>query len=286
MALTGGALAGCSDDGAFEPSGAPTSTTAEAIDPTSAPPSTTATSVAPTTTFDGVVDELRVEVIERRDRDADVFTQGFELGRGGELFETGGLYGESTVRIVDPQTGIPTAEVGLAAELFAEGLTLVDDELIVLTWQERTALVLDAQTLAEVDRFTYDGEGWGICDDGTRLVMSNGSDRLTFRDRATFAPVGEVSVTVDGAPVSQLNELECVGGSVYANVWQTDTIVRIDPATGAVTARVDASGLLDPTERPRADVLNGIAYDPPTDTVLLTGKKWPARFQVRFVPAA
>jgi glutamine cyclotransferase len=281
VALSGGALAGCGGDGS---SGSSSSTTVDALGPTSTS-ATTATSVAPTTTSDGVVDELRVEVIERRDRDADVFTQGFELD-GDVLFETGGLYGESTVRIVDPQTGIPTTEIGLPAELFAEGLTLVDDELIVLTWQERTALVLDAQTLAEVDRYTYDGEGWGICDDGTRLVMSNGSDRLTFRDRATFAPLGNVAVTLDGAPVSQLNELECVGGDVYANVWQTDTIVRIDPGTGIVTARIDASGLLDPAERLRTDVLNGIAFDPPTDTFLLTGKEWPAMFQVRFVPAA
>jgi glutamine cyclotransferase len=282
VALTGGALVGCGDDGASE-----TSTTTSTRDESSGvtTPSTSATSLAPTTTFDGVVDELRVEVIERRDRDADVFTQGFEADDG-VLFETGGLYGESTVRIVDAQTGIPTAEVGLAPELFAEGLTLVDDELIVLTWQEEVALVLDATTLAEVDRYAYEGEGWGLCDDGERLVMSNGSDRLTFRDRTTFAPLGEVAVSLDGAPVSQLNELECVAGEVYANVWQTDTIVRIDPDTGTVTARIDASGLLDEAERAQADVLNGIAHDPAAGTFLLTGKLWPAMFEVRFVPVA
>ena len=282
MACTVAALLGaCGSDDAAP--AAATGTGSSVPDVTTA--TATSTSVAPTTTFDGVVDELRVEVIARRDRDASVFTQGFELD-GDVLFETGGIYGESTVRIVDAATGAATGSIDLPDELFAEGLTLVDDELIVLTWQEGIALVLDPQTLAELERRTYDGEGWGLCDDGVRLVMSNGTDRLTFRDRVTFAPLGEVAVTADGAPMSQLNELECVDGEVYANVWQTDTIVRIDPGTGVVTARIDASGLLDGAERVRADVLNGIAYDDEADTFLVTGKRWPAMFEVRFVPAA
>jgi glutaminyl-peptide cyclotransferase len=155
----------------------------------------------------------------------------------------------------------------------------------VLTWREGIAFVLDARTLAELDRHRYDAEGWGLCDDGARLVMSDGSDRLVFRDRSTFAPVGSVRVTRAGAPLRALNELECVDGSVYANVWRTDTIVRIDPGTGRVVAEIDAAGLLRPDERP-ADpdaVLNGIAYDATSGTFFLTGKRWPALFEVRFV---
>jgi glutaminyl-peptide cyclotransferase len=136
----------------------------------------------------------------------------------------------------------------------------------------------------QIGRFGYDSEGWGLCDDGRRLVMSDGTDSLQFRDRTSFAPVGSVRVTIEGRPVTALNELECVGGDVYANVWQTDTIVRIDPATGRVTAEIDAGGLLAPSERGGADdVLNGIAHDPRDGTFLLTGKHWPALFVVRFV---
>jgi glutaminyl-peptide cyclotransferase len=123
-----------------------------------------------------------------------------------------------------------------------------------------------------------------LCDDGTRLVMSDGTNQLYFRNRSTFALQSKVSVTQDGAPIDQLNELECVDGQVYANVWQTDKIVRIDPASGKVTAEIDASGLLGANDLQGTDVLNGIAYDASKKSFLITGKYWPAMFEVRFVP--
>lgn len=176
-------------------------------------------------------------------------------------------------------------EVRLPGDLFGEGITVTGDRIWQLTWQEGVALERDRETLAELRRVEYSGEGWGLCFDGTRLVMSDGSDRLTFRDPATFAPTGSVEVRAEGSPVEELNELECVDGQVWANVWRSDQIVRIDPASGQVTAVVDASGLLSPQQRAGTDVLNGIAAVPGTDEFLLTGKLWPAVFRVRFVPA-
>ncbi|HEX7096659.1 MAG TPA: glutaminyl-peptide cyclotransferase [Acidimicrobiales bacterium] len=285
VAVAVSALASCGDDGDAtavppgESAVASTTTTTRAPD-TSAPP----TSQPPAGAVGGV-ERLRVEVLERLAHDPGSFTQGLELD-GDTLYESAGLYGESSVRVVDPARGEVRHRVDLDDQYFGEGLTKIDDTLVVLTWREGTAFVLDATTLEERARHRYDGEGWGICDDGRRLVMSDGTSTLRFRDRTSFAEVSHVDVTLDGRPVVNLNELECVGDDVYANVWQTDTLVRIDPATGRVTATIDASGLLDEAERAGADVLNGIAYDASTDTFLLTGKHWPALFRVRFVPAS
>lgn len=243
-------------------------------------------SPAPT---DPVVQELRVQVLERLPHDTEAFTQGLEL-RGDDLYEGTGLVGHSSIRR-GPAGGEPTVRRDLPAPLFGEGLTLVGPRLWQLTWQNGIAIERDADTLEELRRVSYEGEGWGVCHDGTaggaggRLVMSDGSSRLTFRDPETFEPTGHVDVTRDGAPVDRLNELECTDdGSVYANVYQTDTLVRIDPATGAVTADIDASGLLTPAEiEAGALQLNGIAAVPGGDEFLLTGKYWPRMFRVAFV---
>lgn len=202
---------------------------------------------------------------------------------GGKLYEGSGLRGESTLREVDPRTGAISRSITIDAKYFGEGIAVVDDRVIQLTWQEHTALVYRLSDFEQLTMFTYDTEGWGLCDDGTRLVMSDGTNQLYFRNRSTFAVQSKVSVTKNGTPIDRLNELECVDGQVYANVWQTDTIVRIDPASGRVTAEIDASGLLSADEQRGTDVLNGIAYDPATKTFLLTGKYWPTLFQVRFV---
>ncbi|MEU6268994.1 glutaminyl-peptide cyclotransferase [Saccharopolyspora shandongensis] len=232
----------------------------------------------------GSLPHLRAEVISVLPHDRSSFTQGLELAAG-TLYEGTGMHGSSLLRATDLATGEVRREARLPAELFGEGITVTGDRIWQLTWQEGVALERDRKTLDELRRVEYTGEGWGLCFDGSRLVMSDGSDRLTFRDPATFEPVGGVDVRRGGSVVEKLNELECVGDQVWANVWGSDEILRIDPATGQVTAVVDASGLLSSWERAGTDVLNGIAVIPGTDEFLLTGKYWPTIFRVRFVPA-
>jgi glutaminyl-peptide cyclotransferase len=253
----------------------PTATTAAVSTLGPSSPTTTAGADAP-------VQKLRVEVIQRRPHDRGSFTEGLVIA-GGRLYEGSGLRGETTLREIDLRTGAVTRSIDVPDQYFGEGIAVVDDRVIQLTYQEHTALVYRLSDFKQIATFLYDTEGWGLCDDGARLVMSDGTNQLFFRNRSTFALLSQVSVTHNGVPRDQLNELECVDGQVYANVWQTDTIVRIDPTTGKVTAEIDASGLLSVEELRGTDVLNGIAYDPATKTFLLTGKYWPAMFEVRFV---
>ncbi|HEV2844319.1 MAG TPA: glutaminyl-peptide cyclotransferase [Thermoanaerobaculia bacterium] len=234
----------------------------------------------------GAPERLRVKVLSSRPHDRTAYTQGLLFDGGGALYESTGLYGSSSVRQLDPATGEVKRSRTVPQEYFAEGLALVDGRLIQLTWQEQKALVYNAADFQPMAEFRYDGEGWGLCWDGRRLVMSDGSSRLTFRDPKTFAVTGSVGVTLAGQPIDRLNELECVDGVVYANVWQTDDILRIDPKDGRVTAVIDASGLLSAEERRMVDVLNGIAWDPAKKTFLITGKLWPKMFEVTFVPTS
>ncbi len=230
----------------------------------------------------------RVGVIGSRPHDRGAYTQGLLLYQG-RLFESTGQYGGSSLREVDPKSGRVLRKIDLPREFFAEGLARVPnihgkagDHLIQLTWRERVALVYDLETFARVGTFVYPGEGWGLCFDGQRLVMSDGTDRLTFRHARTFEMLGEVRVTSGGRPRDRLNELECVDGAVYANVWSTDQIVRINPDNGRVTAIVDASSLLTQEEAKGVDVLNGIAHLG-GDRFLLTGKWWPKTFEVEIL---
>jgi glutamine cyclotransferase len=229
-------------------------------------------------------EQLRVEVVQVMPHDRTAFTQGLELVDG-LLYEGTGLEGRSTLRVVDPATGTVQRQTALPQDLFGEGITAVGPTIWQLTWQEGIAIQRDRGTLEELRRVSYTGEGWGLCHDGTagRLVMSDGTDRLTFRDPESFEQVGEVRVSSGGSAVDRINELECVDGAVYANIWQTDTIMRIDPGSGQVTASIDVTGLLTPEERAGTDVLNGIAAIPGTDEFLLTGKYWPKMFRVKFV---
>lgn len=228
---------------------------------------------------------LVAQVREVLPHDPGAFTQGL-LWSGGRLYESTGEYGKSSLRMVDPATGMVDKKVSLAPDLFGEGLALVDDRLIQLTWQRGVALVYDVESFEEVDRHSYQGEGWGLCYDGYRLYMSNGTATLSLRDGDSFDELERLQVTLEGRPVGALNELECAEGWIYANVYQTDIIVRIDPHDGEVRAVINAAGLLGPEERAAADVLNGIAYRGDRSSFLLTGKYWPSMFEVDFTPQA
>ena len=240
---------------------------------------TTAETAARQTSAD--VESLAVHVLRRFAHDTSAYTQGL-IWSEGKLYESTGQYGTSTLRRVDPETGTVEQRVGISPAYFGEGLARVGDRLIMLTWKAQRAMVFEFDGFEPAGTFRYRGEGWGLCDDGARLIMSDGSDLLTFRDRETFDPVGSVPVTLRGAPLQQINELECVGGAVYANVYQQEFLVRIDPATGRVTQYINATGLLTREERRGTDVLNGIAYDPEAETFYITGKLWPAMFEVTF----
>ncbi|TLQ42916.1 glutaminyl-peptide cyclotransferase [Streptomyces marianii] len=231
------------------------------------------------------VERLRVEVVGTLPHDPGAFTQGLEMARGA-LYESTGVSGRSTIGW-GPPGAAPTRRARLPAPLFGEGITVVGRTLWQLTWRDGVAIERDARTLAELRRVPYDGEGWGVCHQPRRgrLVTSDGSARLVFRDPGTLGRKGSVVVTLGGRRVDRLNELECVGDLVYANVWPTDRIVRIDARTGRVTGEISANGLIGAAERRHADALNGIAAVPGTDQFLLTGKWWPTTFRVRFVPA-
>lgn len=233
---------------------------------------------------DPVPERLRTEVLQTLPHDPGAFTQGLEMS-GGTLYEGTGLAGASSLR-AGPPGAAPAVSTALPSPLFGEGITVVGASVWQLTWRDGIAIRRDAVTLAEQQRVGYRGEGWGLCHQPGRgrLVMSDGSSQLTYRDAATFAPLAKVTVRESGREVDRLNELECVGDTVYANVWETDRILRIDAVTGDVTATVDAAGLLNERERERADVLNGIAAVPGTDEFLVTGKLWPTMFRVRLVP--
>lgn len=229
------------------------------------------------------IEQLRVRVIGTYPHARDAFTQGL-LWHDGAIYESTGRYGESSLRRVRLEDGEVLSERKLEPSFFGEGLALVDDRLIQLTWRSGVAVVSSLETLERLDALHYAGEGWGLCFDGTDLVMTDGSSILEFRDPESMELLREVSVLNGSRPVRQLNELECVGEDLYANIWQRDEIVRIDPSTGQVTAVIDASGLLSPAESMSADMLNGIAYKPDSETFLLTGKLWPHVFEVELVP--
>ncbi len=217
--------------------------------------------------------------------DPEAFTQGLAFDNG-ILYESTGLLGRSTLRKVDLESGAPLQIRHLPENVFGEGMEVIGDRIIQLTWQNRVAYVYDKKSLDKIGEFSYDTEGWGITYDGKRIIMSDGSSRLYFRHPHTFEQIGTVTVRYQGSPVRRLNELEYAHGEVLANVFQTDRIARINPDTGNVTGWINLDGLLTPQERRSADVLNGIAYDAEADRLFVTGKLWPKLFQVRLAPIA
>ena len=229
----------------------------------------------------GVVLRLVPRLLATYPHDPSASTQGlvwFET----RLYESTGLRGQSSLRRVRLEDGRVERRVELASELFGEGLARVGTELVQLTWQSGRALRWALDDFAPLGEDGYSGEGWGLCYDGVQLWRSDGSARLHRHGASDFAPIDHLDVTLDGLPVERLNELECAEGWIYANVWQTTDIVRIDPATGKVMAVIDVASLLSGAERQGAGVANGIAYRPESETFLLTGKNWPHLFEVVF----
>ena len=232
------------------------------------------------------VPRLIPEVINVYPHDADAFTQGL-LWHEGYLYESTGLFGESTLRRVDIESGEALESISIDEAYFAEGLELVDGKFIQLTWKAGRAFVYDFATLERIDDIEYEGEGWGLCYDGRYLFMSDGSAYLSVRDAKTFELIFRGAVTYQGRVIAPqlLNELECVGEHIYANAWNTDFIFRIDKWTGDVSAVIDASMLLTAAEKAdlaAGSVLNGIAWNPESETFFITGKKWPKIFEVVF----
>jgi glutaminyl-peptide cyclotransferase len=213
--------------------------------------------------------------------DTTSFTEGLQRD-GTTLWEGTGLAGLSELRELDPTTGAVVRSAPLPGKLWGEGVAVTGDTIWQLTYQDGVALLWDKATLKVKKQVALTGEGWGLCYDGTRLVQSDGSATLRFRNPATFAQTGALTVTLDGKPVPQLNELECAGGQVWANVWPTTQLVRINPASGRVTAKVDGGGLLTPEQAQGTDVMNGITWLG-GDEYLVTGKYWPVMLRVRIV---
>jgi len=267
------------------PTAAP-SPTAVALPTAVAPPTSTATPApaapapAATSTPARAVTQT-YEVVSVYPHDRQAFTEGL-LVYNGEFYESTGLNGKSNFRRVEMATGKVLQQVDLPAQYFGEGIVIFGERLYQLTWQEHTGFVYDRTTFQQVLTFTYPMEGWGMTQDGRSLIISDGTPTIHFYDPQTLTETRQIQVTLNGQPVAQLNELEYVRGEIYANVWQTNLIVRIDPSDGRVLGVIDMSGLLTPEDmRPQVDVLNGIAYDEATDRLFVTGKLWPKVFEIK-----
>ena len=226
------------------------------------------------------------EVVARYPHDVSAFTEGL-IYFDGQLYEGTGLTGRSGLRQVDLTSGTVLKTDDLASDEFGEGITILWNRIYQLTWKAGIAYVYDLATFEEIGTFSYDGQGWGLTTDGDSLIMSNGSDQIVYRDPATFEITRTISVRDGDTAIFQLNELEWVDGVIWANVWKTNSIVRIDAETGQVIDWLDLSSL-DAEVRasiPGVDVLNGIAWNPDTNTALVTGKFWPTLFEIRILPA-
>ena len=221
---------------------------------------------------------LGIEVIAEYPHDPAAFTQGLVIHEG-QLYEGTGRKGESAIRQVDLTSGEVSRRENLSSRYFGEGITILKDKLYQLTWQSHLGFVYNLSTLKPEKNFFLPGEGWGITHDGEQLIVSDGTAMLRFIDPDTLKETRRVAVTQDGSPVNRLNELEYINGEVWANVWYTDTIVKINPANGMITARIDLSTLNE--SRGQDDVLNGIAWDDENQRLFVTGKLWSRLYEIR-----
>lgn len=229
------------------------------------------------------VKQYKIEVVKEYLHDTGAYTQGLFFN-GGRFYESTGQFGESSFREVELATGKVLSQMNFQQKYFGEGSVMLGDNLYILTWLNKVAFVYDAKTLEYKQTYSYPREGWGLTTDGKSLIASDGSSRLFFLT-PDLKQERYVDVKMDGRPVRYLNELEYIDGKVWANVYTTDLIVVINPADGTVEARIDCSGLLPRALRtPTTDVLNGIARDPATGKIYLTGKYWPRLYEIRLVP--
>ena len=248
-------------------------------------PKKTATHSAQTISSEGRVVPVRYgfRVVAELLHSTSAYTQGLQW-EGGLFYEGTGLNGRSELRVVNPATGEAVRSVSLERKYFGEGITLLGDRIYQLTWTAGKAFVYDKATLRRVDEFSYEGEGWGITTDGKSLYTSDGTDRIVVRNPQNFRVERTIEVRMAGRKVNMLNELEWIGGEIWANVYMTDNIVRINPESGKVVGVADLAGLQLPSDVSyNTDVLNGIAYDKTTGRIWLTGKNWNKIYQVEIV---
>lgn len=230
-----------------------------------------------------VPDRYTYTVLRSHAHSVESYTQGLQYADGA-LWESTGEYGLSVLQRLDLERGTTEVKVRLPRSEFGEGLALHGDSVYLLTWMNNTAHLYDRATFRPLGDFRYAGEGWGLATDGERLYMSDGTDRIRVLDPTTFRPLRDIPVTCEGEPVGLLNELEWIEGRIWANVYTTDLLCIIDPATGVVEGIVDLAGLLPDAERtPQTDVLNGIAYDAATGRLFVTGKRWPKIYEIELV---
>ena len=252
--------------------------------PTTHPVSTATDSPTPTVNDTAEIPVYSYRVVNSYPHDPDAFIQGLVF-EDGIFYEGTGRRGQSTLRKVEVETGRVLQRINLPAEIFGEGIAIFEDRIIQLTWQARTGFIYDKPNFEFLEIFRYPTEGWGITHDGQRLIMSDGTSTLYIWDPGTLEEVGRIEVKANSQPVTRLNELEYVNGEIFANVWQTDRIARINPDTGQVVGWIDLAGLLSPEDRGqgKVDVLNGIAYDSKNDRLFVTGKLWPMLYEIELV---
>ena len=255
----------------------PTPTPTSTVNPSSA--STTTPSPTPTTT----VTHYRYSIVNTYPHNTNAFTEGLVYSDGYLYESTGNVDGPSSLRKEDLTTGNIVQEITLPSQYFGEGMTIVNNTIIQLTWQSNIGFVYDKNTFAQIRNFTYSTEGWGLTYNGSQLIMSDGSDNLYFLNPTTFERTGQTQVHDGNTPVVNINELEYINGDVYANIWMTNQIAIINPQTGQVIAWIDLSGLPAPTSN-GDNVLNGIAYDQQNNRLFVTGKEWPNLYQINLVP--
>ena len=224
------------------------------------------------------------KVVHSYPHNSDAFTEGLVF-ENGVLYESTGLYGRSSLRKVDLETGTIMEIRTLAQQYFGEGISIYGEKIFQLTGQSNVGFIYNKEDFSLLGEFNYTTEGWGITNDGKRLIMSDGTAILHFLDPDTLKETNQIEVYDINGPVSRLNELEYVKGEIYANIWPTNRIARIDPATGEVNGWIDLEGLLSPQDLVNpVDVLNGIAYDSKHGRLFVTGKLWPKLFEIELIP--